>query len=485
MTMNHVFTNNILAITREEARLWLRSRLALCALLIFALLLTATSIATSLRMSEEYRHRSAQQALAEETFLSQPDRHPHRMVHYGHYVFRAPPPLAMIDPGVDAVTGQSMFLEGHRQNSAMFADARASANLGGFEGLTAALVYQLFVPLLLIAIGHGLIIREREENTLAPLLAQGVTGNELYAGKWVALAGVALALLLPLAVVSAAAVAGGGSPLAGAGVIGLYALYLLVWCSLILLVSALVRSRSLSLGILALFWLACALIVPRMAVESANSAMPAPGKLETDLRMQAELRVIGDGHNAGAPQYLQLRANLLAQYDVERVEDLPVNFRGVVAEDAEAEMTEVMNRYAEERMALEARQAGFAETFGWLSPVVAVAAASRALAGTDLATHHRFLREAEAVRFDFVQGLNRVHVEQLDYVIDINRSIDTESERRTRMSAENWNVLDAFSFRPDAPGERAARAGAPLAMLFAWFLLLTAAGVHAARGLRP
>ena len=111
--------SKVLSIAREESRLWLRSRLALFTLLIFSVLLAAVSIATSLRMSEEYRHRSEQQALAEETFLSQPDRHPHRMVHYGHYVFRTPPPLAMIDPGVDSVTGQSIFLEGHRQNTAM------------------------------------------------------------------------------------------------------------------------------------------------------------------------------------------------------------------------------------------------------------------------------------------------------------------------------------------------------------------------------
>ena len=477
--------SKVLSIAREESRLWLRSRLALVTLVIFAVLLAAVSIATSLRMSEEYRQRSEQQALAEETFLSQPDRHPHRMVHYGHYVFRAPPPLAMIDPGVDAVTGQSIFLEGHKQNSAVFADARAGAELGGFQGLTAALVYQLFVPLLLIAIGHGVFIREREENTLAPLLAQGVTGNELYAGKWIALAGVTLALLLPLTIVSAAAVVRGETLLAGLGVLGLYALYLFVWCGLILLVSALVRSRALSLGILALFWLASALIVPRLAVESASSAMPAPGKIETDLRMQADLREVGDGHFPGAPQFQQLQANLLIQYDVERVEDLPVNFRGVVSEVAEADLTEVMNRYAEERMALEARQARFAENFGWLSPVAAVSAGSRALSGTDLAAHHRFLREAEEVRIDYVQGLNRVHVEQLDYTDDINRSLNEEANRRTRMSAENWNVLNEFSFQPAAAGERLTQAGAPLGMLSAWLLLLTAGGIRAARRMQP
>ncbi|MYF12117.1 MAG: ABC transporter permease subunit, partial [Gammaproteobacteria bacterium] len=287
-------------IAQAEWQLWLRSRLALCTLLIFALLLASTSVVTALRMSEEHHGRTEQQAVAEETFLSQPDRHPHRMVHYGHYVFRVPPPLSMIDPGVDSVTGQSMFLEGHQQNTAMFADARASAELGGFEDLTTALVYQLFLPLLLIAIGHGLIVREREENTLVPLLAQGVTGTQLYAAKGIALAGLSLALLLPLAVMCAFAIAQGAAPLASLGVLALYALYLLVWCSLILLVSSLAHSRSLALGILALFWLGTALIVPRFAVESASSAIPAPSKIETDLNMQAELREVGDGHDAGA-----------------------------------------------------------------------------------------------------------------------------------------------------------------------------------------
>ena len=474
-----------LTIARAEWQLWLRSRLALGLLLSCALLLAATSVVTALRLIEAHHGRTQQQAVAEQTFLPQPGRHPHRMVHYGHYVFRVPPPLAMIDPGVDPVTGQSMFLEGHQQNTAMFAAARASAELGGFEDLTSALAYQLFLPLLLIAIGHGLLTREREENTLAPLLAQGVTGIQLYAGKWIALAGLSLVLLLPLAGVCAAAIGQGAAALAAAAVLMLYTLYLLVWCSLILLVSSRVRARSLALGILTLFWLASALIVPRLAVESARSAIPAPGKIETDLNMQAELRAVGDGHNADTPAFQQLKADLLAQYDVTRPEDLPVNFRGIVAQTAEAGLTAVMNRHAEQRMALEAAQARSVAAFGWLSPVVAVAAGSRALAGTDLATHHRFLRAAEAVRFDFVQGLNRAHTERLAYLDDINRNVDAEASRRARIAADNWNVLDEFSFRPAAATARLARASAPAAMLCVWLLLLSAMGILAVCRMQP
>ena len=117
--------SRVITIARDEWRQWRRSRLAVAGLTVFAALLIIVSILTAFDVSEARHERQHQQAEAQTTFLDQPDRHPHRMVHYGHYVFRAPAPLALFDPGVDSVTGQSIFLEGHRQNSAMFADARA------------------------------------------------------------------------------------------------------------------------------------------------------------------------------------------------------------------------------------------------------------------------------------------------------------------------------------------------------------------------
>jgi len=176
-----------LTVAKEEWRYWLRSRLVQIGLIVFALLLIVTSILTASRVSEIRHERVHQQEQAEQNFRDQPDRHPHRMVHYGHYAFRAPTPLAQFDPGVDAVTGQSIFLEGHRQNSAMFAEARGTARAGGFGSLTPALIYQLFLPLLLIAIGHAAIVREREAKTLAPLMAQGLNGPTLYLGKGLAI----------------------------------------------------------------------------------------------------------------------------------------------------------------------------------------------------------------------------------------------------------------------------------------------------------
>ena len=475
----------VLTIALDEWRQWRRSRLAVAGLAIFGALLLVVSVLTALDVAEARHERLHQQAEAERTFLDQPDRHPHRMVHYGHYVFRAPAPLALFDPGVDAVTGQSLFLEGHRQNSAMFADVRAEARTGGFGALTPAKLYHLFLPLLLIALGHAAVVREREARTLGPLLSQGVGGATLLMGKALALAGLIGVLSVPALVGGVLGVAAGGSALAAAVLYLAHLLYLFVWGAFILLVSVLVRSRGVALGICLFAWFATSLVIPRIGVMTAAAALPMEGKIISDMRMNEDLRKLGDGHNAADPAFAKLRANLLAQYDVDTVEELPINFRGAVAQQSEAELTDTLNQYAERSMASETAQADLVARFGWLSPYLAISTASRRIAGTDLQTHHRFLREAEALRFDFVQGLNAAHMEKLDYQADINRNNGGAGNRRARISAENWQVLDDFRFVPDPGRARVAHAGEGLLALLLWFAGLFGAALVVARRLAP
>ena len=477
--------SSAILIAKEEWRQWLRSRLAVLSLIVFSVLLLFTTVLTALDAQEARHERLHQQEQAEDTFLNQPDRHPHRMVHYGHYVFRAPPPLAMFDPGVDAVTGQSLFLEGHRQNSAMFADARAQARTGGFGALTPAKLYHLFLPLLVIALGHSVIMREREARTLGPLLSQGVSGPRLYSGKLLALGALIGLLSLPALFSAVAASLVGESVLAS---IMLYIgnlLYLGVWAAMTLLVSITTRSRGVALGALCAVWVLTVLVIPRIGVTSASMALPTEGKILTDMRMNDDLRKLGDGHNASDPAFAKLRADLLAEYDVQSVDELPVNFRGMVASQSETQLTKTLNAYAEKRMERERAQAAHLAAYGWISPYLAVGGASRNLAGTDLETHHRFLREAETVRYEFVQGLNKAHIEKLSYVDDMNRNNGEEGWKRARVDASNWQVLDNFRFVPDAGLERVSRAATELTSLILWLFALIGVGVMAARRLTP
>jgi len=441
-------------IAAEEWRYWLRSHLALSGALIFIVLIVATSILTTLRIDAETHVREQQQTQAEETFFAQPDRHPHRMVHYGHYVFRAPTPLAIFDPGLDAVTGQSIFLEGHRQNTVMFPESAASANLGGLSWLTPALVYQLFAPLIIILLGYVAIVREREDAVLTSLFALGVNGLTLVFGKACALLSFVLLLLVPLLLNGGVALVKGESMSAVLALLCLYFMYLVVWAVITLCISVIFHKRSTTLAILTGLWFGFTLVLPSLAVNVATHVNPLLGKIETDLAMLADIRQLGNGHNANDPAFQKLRTELLEKHGVDNVEDLPMNFRGLVAMDGERKLTDVLNKYAQSRMANEMQQEELIAQFAWLTPTLAIAFASRAIAGTDLAHYHRFQEEAEALRYKFVQGLNRSHAEKLSYQDDMNRNNDAASWKRAKVGASNWQVLDAYQFHRASISER-------------------------------
>ena len=477
--------SSALIIASEEWRYWLRSRLALSVVVLFVIILVSVSLLTALRMHNESAERGHHQNEAEQTFLSQPDRHPHRMVHYGHYIFRTPSPMALFDPGLDLVTGRSMFLEGHRQNSATFSESAASADLGGLSFLNPAMIYQIFAPLMIVLIGHSAVIRERETRALATLLAQGVGGGVLLAGKALALFLFIILLLVPLAVSATFSLSRGESALAVASLIGIYFLYLSIWAALTLFVSSWMHKRSAVIATLAAFWLAVTLVLPAIAVNVASRVAPLMGKIETELVMLTEARGLSDGHSVSHSDLEQLQSKLFEQYGVDRVEDLDVNIRGIVSQNAEKNLTETLNVYANKRMVSELRQANLVANHGWLTPTLAVAGASRALSGTDLEHYHHFLRQAESLRYEFVQGLNQVHVEQLAYTDDINRNQDEASYNRTRMDAGNWQLLGEFNFETASASDRLASAGMPIMMLVVWMTLLSSVLVWGAGRLKP
>ncbi|MEM1231519.1 MAG: DUF3526 domain-containing protein [Pseudomonadota bacterium] len=466
----------------EEWRYWRRTRLFLGASAVVLVMLIVALANTSARMTAADHSRAHLQQTASEAFEAQPDRHPHRMVHYGHYVFREPAPLAILDPGVDPYAGTVMFLEGHHQNSATFSPAYSAPRAGPLASLTPAALYQQLVPLLLIVVGFSMLTREQEQRTDRLLLTSAVSPATLWAGKALALTGFALLLLLPLALGAVYAVTRGASVTGAALFLGGYALYLCVWALLTTAASAWCRQGAAALTLLLLLWLGLSVVMPPAVSAVASAVHPMASKIESDLAVQAALADLGDGHNAADPSFAKLRSQLLAQYDVDRVEDLPINFRGVVAGESEAELTAIMNRFARGRMAREREQAATVDRLSLLSPQLVLQRLSSPVAGSDLAQHHAFAEQAEAVRFEFVQGLNDLHANELDYALDINRNADTEAAQRARISASNWSdVLADFRFEPVARDQLTGLAALPLLGLLLWCALAIAAGLLGVR----
>lgn len=463
----------VFTITRDEWRYWRRSSLAQTVLLIALLLGVASVWVTYASISHTAEQRQHMQSESVTAFEDQPDRHPHRMVHYGHYLFRSPPPLGTLDPGIDGFTGNAIFLEGHRQNGATFADQKQSSGLTWVGKLTPAYVMQVLIPLLLIVLGFAGMTREREAGTLDFLKVQGVSPLILLAGKGIALAGAGLLVLTPLIIGSLITVLNGAELVPVFAFIISYLIYIAVWCALVLLVSTLASTNSISFSSLVGVWIVLCLVVPRIASNTASVMIASPGKLETDFAVLKKLRQMGDGHNANDPAFTAFKDNLLAQYGVDTVEELPVNFRGKVAQKSEADLSKVLNEFAEQQMTQQQAQAVIARLFGWLSPMIALQNASMKLAGTDLENYQRFMREAEAARFEFVQSLNTLHAEGITLAQDANKYNTADAKKAATVSAQNWQMLDDFHFTPLPAEQRFSNSLVPiLQLLFAAGILL-------------
>jgi len=456
-------------ISRDEWRFWHRTKLATTIIIIGTLLTIVSAVVNTIEMQHATHEREHLQHTSESRFLEQPDRHPHRMVHYGHYVFRTPSPLSIIEPGVDAFTGTSIFLEGHRQNSAMFADQRQASGMTRFSSLTPSFLLQVLVPLFIILIGYASVTREKEAGTLNIMITQGVKPSSLLMGKFAALVSSGLVMLLPLIIASVWATFGGESILATSSFVAGYVFYIVIWSGIVLAVSAASKKNSSSFATLVGLWVVLCILIPRIGSSSAAALAPSAGKLEADFAVLEELRKLGDGHNAADPAFEQLKKNLFVKYNVDKVEDLPINFRGTVAQYSEKKLTDVLNKFAEARMTEELSQAHIARQFGWLTPTTAIRSFSMMVSGTSLETHHRFLREAEKLRFDFVQSLNQLHQEELSYKADMNRHKD---DKGARLSSDNWQLLSSFSFEPDEANLRLLKSVPYGVQLFFWALVV-------------
>ena len=454
-------------IARDELRLMARNRVAVIAfvLLVLLTLVAVMSSWSHQRGIAELRGRHAHAADA--AFDAQPDRHPHRVVHYGTFIFRPLGPLAAFDPGVDAFTGNSMFLEGHRQNTANFGDVRQSSLLVRFGQLTPAFVLQMVAPLLLIFLGYGAVSRETERGTLRVLMLQGVSRGQVLRGKLLALGAVAVLAGLP-AMIGFVLIAGQPGALAFPIVtiaFGYFA-YLALWVVAILLVSALVRrSRDALLALVAL-WAVMVVLLPRVAPDIANAAVPLQNRLQTDIAIARDLRHMGDSHNPDDPHFAQFKQSVLDRYGVTRVEDLPVNYKGVLGMEGERLTSSLFDRYAGASHAAQARQNALVDAAGLLSPAIAIRSLSMAAAGTDFAGHQRFLEQAEAYRYALIQRLSKLQTDNVTFSDDTAQ--DAGADRRKRVAASNWTAMPDFAFKAPRGADLARNALPGLAIILAW-----------------
>ena len=466
----------VIRIVRHEVRLAVRSgTLAVLTLVVAVLLVTVTVIGAT-RHEAARDQRARYQQLVASQFRDQPDRHPHRVAHYGFLVFRTPAPLGFFDPGLEDHAGSTLFLEAHRQNGATFSDAAQADGLRRMGELTMASVLQVFVPLLVFGVGGPMLTRERESGTLSLLLCQGAPWGAVVWGKWLATVVISGGVILPGALAASAWLAVGTTATLGADgwarVAALAAMHLayLAACAAIAIAVS-VRQRTSRGALVALLgaWALLWVVLPRVAPMAAASLHPLPPRAEFEARVERRVRELGDSHDPDDPRFQALRRDTLARYGVARVEELPVNYNGLVTMEGERLSTQAYAAHREALVSIYARQMRTLDVASLLSPVLAMRQASMTLAGTDLPQVLAFEDQAERYRYTLVQALNQLHATAVNQARD---RYDGSGERgvpsRQRISADHWDDLPDFAPHLSPLREAVSRRTAPFVLVATW-----------------
>jgi ABC-2 type transport system permease protein len=430
-------------------------------------------IATLLAGWSHYRKTSAEQAAArardEQQWVNQGARNPHSAAHFGKYAFKPLTPVSFLDNGVNSYLGVAVWLEAHYQNPFRYRPAEDATVVQRFGELTAAIVLQLLIPLFVILLAFPAFAGEREAGTLRQLLSLGVSRQTLAFGKALGVAGALAALLVPATIIGVAALALAAAGTSGDGALASfgrfavlvisYLLYFTIFLAVSLAASAYFRTAQMALLVLFGFWIFNGLFVPRAAAEAAQKIYPAISSAEFWENTSRDIREGIDGHDPANKRTEAAKQQLLAQYGVSKIEDLPINFSGWSLNQGEEYAARVYDKHYSALWQTFENQNRFYNLSAIFAPLLSVKSISMSMAGTDFAHHRHFATEAENYR----RVINRILNE--DYMNN-SRTGDAAYTANENL----WRSMPQFQYELPATNWALRTQILPVVMLLLWTL---------------
>jgi ABC-2 type transport system permease protein len=234
----------------------------------------------------------------------------------------------------------------------------------------------------------------------------------------------------------------------GAGLIVAHALFFVACTALAVAVSASQTTSRGALVSLVALWFALWIVVPRLVPLAATALYPIPARAAFDSEVDERVRELGDSHNPDDPVFARFRADILKRYGVERVEDLPVNYGGLVMREGERHSAEAFADHHARLLDVYRRQARLVDLAGSVSPYLAIRGISMALAGSNAEHLFEFDRQAEAFRYSLIQALNELHINEVDSARDRYGEVINGAPTRARIDADFFERLPTFDYRP-------------------------------------
>lgn len=416
---------------------------------VFVLLTAYAALSGISSYNEQNAIRQEHQQRARQSWEANPDKHPHRMAHFGTFAFRMKQPLSMFDYGIERFTGNAVFLEAHRQNSVNFSDSGFSTGTLRFGELSMAMLLQLVLPLIIFFLGFSVVVAERENGTLKILLSQGARWKDILMGKSLGLFVLALLFFVPIALITlfflifdTGAVQQTDSWIRFVLLLLGYSVFLLILSFLSIAVSTTARSSKNALLTLLGLWLVLVVLVPKTAQSVGDYWYPTPSKLGFQNAIEQEVIEKGDSHDPNDPYFNRLRDSVLAVHQVDSVTQLPFNYGGFVMREGERTSAQLYTKHYERLMEVYKKQNQVSKLTTVLNPFGAIKNLSMAFSGTDFEGYVDFQRQAEAYRYQLAQEMNEL---QMEYIS--SKKISGSEGKSHVVTHEHWEEFPDFEHR--------------------------------------
>lgn len=346
-------------------------------------------------------------------WLDQGDKHPHIAAHYGTYVFKPKTLLSLFDFGLDTYTGTSVYLEAHYPHEFMFRPVQGYGNMIRFGELSAALVLQLLLPLLIIFITFQAFTKEKETGTLKLLVSQGVSIRSIYLGKVLAYF-LIIFIIIALLFTSLFIVGSIEKTSAVISDMGLrilllffvYAGYLWAFINFSVWISLKSSSARNALLTLLIFWIVTGIIIPKTSANLGETLYPLPSMktYKEDIKHDIENGI--NPNETKEKRIAKLKEDYLKKYGVDSLNQLPLNFEGIQMQEGE-EYANIVHDFHDvalyKKFELQNRTGNL---MSFVAPYIAVRNLSMAFSATDWYSFKDFQEKTNTYRRHLIRTMN-------------------------------------------------------------------------------
>ena len=300
--------------------------------------------------------------------------------------------------------------------------------------------------------------------TLTLLKSQGISGWKWLMGKWAA-------LFLPIFGITAVVFLLAGVLLGNLSDFGVfrwnsllvlflvYMAYYIIFINIVLLISSRTKKSGISLVVSLCVWIITCLAAPKAASNIAETKHPYPTRQEFAANVLKDKKEGLDGHNPWSKEAKLLEEQVLKEYGVDSLHQLPFNFDGYRMQKGEEHQAEVYFKHYNYLKEQYTQQSRVYKGLAAISPYLPTRFLSMAIAHTDYDTHWDFADAAETYRIATQKFLNDNFAVNSSYGDWSYRADDT-----------TWKQLPAFEYNPPELNAILSRNSSNLGILGIWLL---------------